>query len=96
MLWYHNTKTIVAEFKNDCICSYTRDIFIGIKNTRNLSLMIRSLEYLHPKFFNISDNNCYFSVDLSLDFIFAVASIINKACTLKQLGLQWQKAQKHA
>ena len=31
VLWYHNTKSIVAEFNNEFISSYTRDIYIGIK-----------------------------------------------------------------
>ena len=66
-----------------------------LRNTRNPSLMILSLEYLHPKIFNISLNNCHFSVDLSLDFIFTVASMIDNVSTLKQLDLERQKAQKH-
>ena len=94
VLGYHNTETVVTEFKNDFLCSYPRDIFIGIKKNQKSSI-ISSLEYLHPTFFDISVNSCHFSVDLSLDFIFILASIINKVCTLKQFGLQWQEAQKH-
>ena len=95
MLWYHNTKTVVAEFKNDFICSYTRDFFIGIKKYQNFFSKALESRVFASTFFNISVNNWHFSVDLSLDFIFTVASIINEVCTLKQLGLQRQKAQKH-
>ena len=66
-----------------------------LRYARNTSLMILSLEYLHPRFFNISASNCHFSGDSLLDFIFTVASITENVCALKQLGLEWQNAQKH-
>ena len=66
-----------------------------LRMTRNPSLITRSLEYLHPAFFNILVSNCQFSGELSLDFIFTVASIIDNVFTLKHSGIEWQKAQKH-
>ena len=65
-----------------------------LRYAKNPSLMIWTLEYLHPAFSNISVSSCHSSGDLSLNFIFTVASIIDNVCTLKRLGLEWQKAQR--
>ena len=66
-----------------------------LRNTRNQSLMIGSLEYFRPTFFNISARNCHFSGELSLDSIFTIVSMTDNVCTLKQRCLELQNIQRH-
>ena len=97
ILWYGttNTKPLLLRSLSTSFAVIRETSLLVLRNSRNPFVMVWSLEYLHPIFFNISYTNCHFSVDLSLDFIFTMASIIDNICTLKQSGLEWHKAQKH-
>ena len=58
--------------------------------------MIWLMKYLYPAFFNILENSCHFSDDLSTDFTFKLASITGTVRCLKELGLGSQNDQKQA